>query len=120
MDQSEGKMKSGAIETTVAETTEPVLGEPRCPNGHNSAIPPRCPALMFVTCWHYSTEATWNEYCITCGVHHAPFKVYWHFYRMDDQSSRPKEPLRILRGEDGQWQGRAFGVIVSYFSPSAH
>src|ERR1039457_1703405 len=39
----------------------PELGEPRCPNGHDSAIPPKCPALMFVTCWHYSTQATWNE-----------------------------------------------------------
>ena len=34
--------------------------EPRCPNGHDSAIPPRCPALMFVACHHYRTDATWN------------------------------------------------------------
>jgi hypothetical protein len=46
----------------------PELGEPRCPNGHDSSIPPRCPALMFATCHHYTTDATWNEYCITCGV----------------------------------------------------
>jgi hypothetical protein len=32
----------------------PELGELRCPNGHDSAIPPRCPALMFVACHHYS------------------------------------------------------------------
>jgi hypothetical protein len=29
---------------------DPELGELRCPNGHDSAIPPRCPALMFVAC----------------------------------------------------------------------
>ena len=83
-------MNSGAIETTVPETAEPELGEPRCPNGHESATPPRCPALMFVTCYHYSTEATWNEFCITCGVRHEPFMIYWHVYRVDDKAVGPK------------------------------
>jgi hypothetical protein len=69
----------------------PELGEPRCPNGHDSAIPPRCPALMFVACHHYSTEVSWNQYCITCGVRHAPFRIYWYSYRMDDQGvQQPK------------------------------
>jgi hypothetical protein len=83
-------VKSGAVETTTPLTAEPELGEPRCPNGHDSRIPPRCPALMFVTCWHYGTQASWNEYCITCGVHHAPFKIYWHSFRMDDHGTPAK------------------------------
>jgi hypothetical protein len=76
---------AGTIATASPATTEPELGELRCPNGHNSSIPPRCPALMFVTCLHYHTEATWNEYCITCGVRHAPFRIYWYSFRMDGQ-----------------------------------
>jgi hypothetical protein len=96
-------VKSGATDTTVPETAEPELGELRCPNGHDSAIPPRCPVLMFVTCWHYSSQATWNEYCITCGIRHAPFRIYWYSYRMGDQGSADRqELLRILRSEDGQ------------------
>ena len=82
--------EAGTIATAIPATTDPELGEPRCPNGHDSAIPPRCPALMFVACHHYTTQATWNEYCITCGVRHAPFRIYWHSFRwhsfrMDDQ-----------------------------------
>jgi hypothetical protein len=77
--------EAGTIATAIPATTGPELGEPRCPNGHDSAIPPRCPALMFVTCSHYNTEATWNEFCITCGVRHAPFRIYWHAFRMDDR-----------------------------------
>ena len=71
--------------TTAPLIAEPELGEPRCPNGHDSRIPPQCPALMFVACHHYNTRVSWNEYCITCGVHHAPFKIYWHSFHMDDQ-----------------------------------
>jgi hypothetical protein len=71
--------------TTAPLIADPELGELRCPNGHDSAIPPQCPALMFGACHHYSTEAAWNEYCITCGVRHAPFRIYWRSYRMDDQ-----------------------------------
>lgn len=88
MGQAEGEVKSGAVEATALLIADPQLGEPRCPNGHDSRIPPQCPALMFVTCWHYSSQATWNEFCITCGVRHAPFKIYWHFYRMDDLGVR--------------------------------
>jgi hypothetical protein len=81
----------GAIATVIPEIAEPELGEPRCPNGHDSAISPRCPALMFVACHHYSTEATWNEYCITCGARHAPFRIYWHSYRMNEREvQQPK------------------------------
>ena len=69
--------------TTAPLIAEPELGEPRCPNGHDSRIPPQCPALMFVACQHYSTEVSWNEYCITCGVRHASFRIYWHSFRMD-------------------------------------
>ena len=71
--------------TTAPRIADPELSEPRCPNGHNSAIPPRCPVLMFVACGHYATEATWNEFCIVCGVHHAPFRIYWYPFRIDDQ-----------------------------------
>ena len=63
-------------------TADSVLGERRCPNGHDSAIPPRCPVLMFVPCGHYATEATWNEFCISCGVRPSPLGIYWHAYRI--------------------------------------
>ena len=82
--------EAGTIATAIPAATEPELGEPRCPNGHDSAIPPRCPTLMFVTCWHYTTQATWNEYCVTCGVRQAPFRIYWYSYRMDDKAVGPK------------------------------
>ena len=63
--------------TTALLIADPELGEPRCPNGHNSAIPPQCPALMFIACHHYNTRVSWNEFCITCGVRpadrHRPF-----------------------------------------------
>src|ERR1700674_3113135 len=77
--------EAGTIATPIPSTTDPGLGEPRCPNGHDSAIPLRCPALMFVACHHYITEATWNEFCITCGIRHAPFRIYWRSYGMDGQ-----------------------------------
>ena len=89
-EQEESKVKSGAIETTVPETAEPELGEPRCPNGHDSATPPRSPSLIFVTCPHYSGEATWHEYCVSCGIRHEPFMIYRDFYRMGDQVQPPK------------------------------
>jgi hypothetical protein len=69
--------------TTAPLIADPELGELLCPNGHHSAISPKCPALMFVACRHYSTEATWNEFCIVCGVHHVPLAIYWRSYRMD-------------------------------------
>ena len=78
-------MNSGAIATATPEAPDPELCEPRCPNGHDSSIPPKCPALMFVACHHYTSRVSWNEYCITCGVHHAPFRIYWHSFRMDEQ-----------------------------------
>ena len=77
--------ETGTIARPIPSTTDPELGDLRCPNGHDSVIPPRCPALMFVACRHYSTEATWNEFCITCGIRHAPFRIYWRSYRMDGQ-----------------------------------
>jgi len=61
-------------------TREPGLSEFRCPNGHDSSIPPSRPALMFAACRHYTTEATWNEFCVTCGTRHAPFAIYWREY----------------------------------------
>ena len=76
------------ISTPIPANTEPEIREPRCPNGHNSTIPPRCPALMFVACLHYNTQATWNEFCITCGVRHVPFRIYWHSFLMDDLGVR--------------------------------
>jgi len=86
----EDKVKSGTIEITDPETADPELGEPRCPNGHDSAVPPRCPELLFVACWHYSTQATWNEFCITCGARHVPFRIYWHGFRITDNAVGPK------------------------------
>jgi len=38
-------MRSGAIEATIPANTEPELGENRCPNGHDSSIPPKLPEL---------------------------------------------------------------------------
>ena len=73
-------MKPGTIETTIPATAEPELGEWRCPNGHNSALRPRLPEVMFHACGHYRpTVVTWNEFCITCGVRHAPFSIYWDY-----------------------------------------
>jgi hypothetical protein len=71
-------VKSGAIETTFPATADPELGELRCPNGHDSSLPPRLPELIFKACGHYRPiVATWNEFCITCGVRHAAFRIYW-------------------------------------------
>lgn len=78
------KISKHAAEADEIADTEPDLNEWRCPNGHNSAIRPRLPELMFHACSHYRpTVITWNEFCITCGVRHEPFKVYWDFYRRD-------------------------------------
>jgi len=73
-------------------TTEPELGRGRCPNGHDSSLPPRLPELIFETCGHYSTEATWNEFCITCGIRHAAFRIYWRGYegRFGSRVNSPK------------------------------
>ena len=46
-------MKLRTIETTVPATVDPELGERRCPNGHNSALRPRLPEVMFHACGHY-------------------------------------------------------------------
>lgn len=71
-------------------TAEPELGEWQCPNGHDSAIPPQLPELMFRACSHYSTEVTWNKFCITCGVCHEPFRIYWRAYRMAGRVNNSK------------------------------
>jgi len=46
-------VKLRTIETTVPATVDPELGERRCPNGHNSALRPRLPEVMFHACSHY-------------------------------------------------------------------
>jgi hypothetical protein len=72
---------SGTIETTLPATAEPELGERWCPNGHDSSLPPRLPELIFFACGHYlSTEFTWNEFCITCGIRHVAFRIFWRGY----------------------------------------
>jgi hypothetical protein len=73
-------VKSRTIETTFPATTDPKLNEGRCPNGHDSSMLPRHPALLFVARGHYPTEATWNEFRITCGVRYVPFGIYWRVY----------------------------------------
>jgi hypothetical protein len=84
-------VNSGIMEKTISATADPELGEWRCPNGHNSAIRPRLPEVMFHACAHYRpTVITWNEFCITCGVRHEPFRIYWHSYRMDSPMHNPK------------------------------
>ena len=54
------------------------------------SIPPRHPALIFVACHHYGIDATWTEFCITCGTRHEPFMIYRDFDRMRDQVQPPK------------------------------
>jgi len=65
-------------------TADPELGQWRCPNGHDSCLPPPLPELFFTACEHYTSEATWNEFCIACGVRHEPLAIYWHTFRMAD------------------------------------
>jgi hypothetical protein len=65
------------------------MGEPRCPNGHDSSLPPSYPALIYVACHRHGIDATWNEFCITCGVRHEPYMIYRHFHRMSEQAHRP-------------------------------
>ncbi len=59
-------------------TADPELGKRRCPYGHDSSVPLPLPELIFEACRHYRpTVATWNEFCITCGVRHAELRIYW-------------------------------------------
>jgi hypothetical protein len=84
---------SGTIETAAPATADPELGEWRCPNGHDSSIPTRLPELIFEACRHYRpTAATWNEFCITCGVRHEAFRIYWrgHEGRYGGRVTNPK------------------------------
>jgi hypothetical protein len=76
------KISKHAAEADEIADTGPELGEWRCPNGHDSSLPPKLPEVMFSACGHYSTEVTWNEFCITCGSRHAPFRIYWRSYRI--------------------------------------
>jgi hypothetical protein len=74
-------------------TADPELGEGRCPNGHDSSLPPPLPELSFEACRHYRpTAATWNEFCITCGVRHVAFRIYWrgHEGRYGGRVNNPK------------------------------
>lgn len=87
-------------------TADPELGEGRCPNGHDSSIPTRLPELIFEACPHYRpTAATWNEFCITCGVRHVAFRIYWcgHEGRYGGRVLT-QELLWLLWGEDGHSQ----------------
>jgi hypothetical protein len=72
------------------EVTDPELEEWRCPNGHDSSIPPKLPELMFLACGHYPTPTSWNEFCITCGVRHEPFRIQWRSYRIAGPVRNPK------------------------------
>lgn len=73
-------MKARTIEATIPATTEPELGEWRCPNGHDSAIRPRLPELMFHACGHYHpTVITWNEFCLLSDSQWNTLGVPWTF-----------------------------------------
>ena len=74
--------KIGNHAAAAYEDNDPELGEWRCPNGHESSLPPKLPELMYWACGHYATEVTWNEFCISCGARHEAFRIYWHTYRM--------------------------------------
>lgn len=72
---------------------EPELGEWRCPNGHDSSIPPQLPEVMFEACGHYRPiVATWNEFCITCGKRHAPLAIYWRAHSSHRGTTRANNP----------------------------
>jgi hypothetical protein len=85
------KVSNHAVGAYEAADPEPELGEWRCPNGHDSSLPPKMPELMFRACGHYATEITWNEWCITCGVRHSPFRIYWHAYRIAGRVQNSKK-----------------------------
>jgi hypothetical protein len=40
---------------------DPELGEWRCPNGHDSSIPPKLPELMFKACGHSRLEGSGRQ-----------------------------------------------------------
>jgi hypothetical protein len=84
------KLSTHAATADVDGIVDSELGEGRCPNGHDSSIPPKLPELMFRACDHYATEATWNEFCITCGVRHVPLAILWHTYRIAGRVQSPK------------------------------
>ena len=88
----EGNVKSGTIAAPIPATVEPELGKTWCPNRHDSSIPPNYPALMFAACGHYATQAAWNEFCITCGVQHAPLAIYWRAYSSHHGPTRSRNP----------------------------
>ncbi len=54
------RMSTHAATADADRIVDPELGEWRCPNGHDSAIPPKCPALMFVSCCHYAIKSTFT------------------------------------------------------------
>ena len=83
--------KIGHHAAAAYEATDPELGERQCPNGHDSSIPPQLPELMFRASGHYATEATWNEFCITCGVRHEPLAILWRTYRIAGRVHNPKQ-----------------------------
>lgn len=85
-------VKSGTIATPTPATVEPELGKTWCPNRHDSSIPPNYPALIFAACGHYAVQATWNEFCITCGVQHAPLTIYWRAYSSHHGPTRSHNP----------------------------
>src|ERR1035438_8556409 len=103
--------QAGTIATAIPATTDPELGELRCPNGYDSSIPPRCPALMFVACRDYSTEATWNEFCITCGVRHAPT---FNLIQLPFETSEFRK--LVPEGWDFFTRGSARGVYFPFYS----
>jgi hypothetical protein len=71
----EANVKSGTIATAIPATVEPELGKTWCPNRHDSSIPPKYPALIFAAYGHYSTQAIWNEFCITYGSSMRRFRL---------------------------------------------
>jgi hypothetical protein len=46
--------------------------------------------LMFRACTHYATEATWNEWCIACGVRPDALAILWRTYRFAGRGQSPK------------------------------
>ena len=84
------KVSKHAATADADGIADPELGEWRCPNGHDSSIPPKLPELMFRACSHYATQASWNEWCIACGVRHEPLPILWRNYRIAGRVHNPK------------------------------
>ena len=88
---------------TAPLIVDPASGKLRCPNGHDSAIPPRCPALMFVACRHHGSDLERVLHCVWCP----PCAVQDLLAHVSHgwPGSAAQELLWVLRGKDAYSEG---------------